>query len=374
MVLSRQRGVSVPALIAVGQTTLEDAILVAERLDTPSRTSLPRRSTTTCSTRSGVSSTSFTMLVVDHGAIDAAHIWLDSAGSPALMGFGDAVISATREQRYEDDAALLVLTTLIVPAPIAPSPLRRRARGDDELAAVLPLLQTAVAQRSTPSPRPEGEMKIGDLRKETASALGTVSPPLEQLTRVTWTNVLMVGFVGLAVYTIIGGLADVGFDTIASALSDARWGLVLIALILAGATNYTDASAVAAVSPKPIPIGVTTVEQFAIGFVNMAVPSAAGRVATNARYFQKFGSALSPRPPQVRSPASSGSLPTVSWGLPSSPVRGASICRRCRAVARCCAWSASPWRSSSRDPRRECGPDVEILGMEQGSGAAEADR
>jgi uncharacterized membrane protein YbhN (UPF0104 family) len=38
-----------------------------------------------------------------------------------------------------------------------------------------------------------------------------------------------------------------------------------------------------------VPVGVTTVEQFAIGFVNIAVPSAAGRVATNARYFQKFG-------------------------------------------------------------------------------------
>ena len=154
---------------------------------------------------------------------------------------------------------------------------------------MLPLLQTASLNAQLRHRVRKEKLKIGDLRKETASALGTVSPPLEQLTRVTWTNVLMVGFVGLAVYTIIGGLADVGFDTIASALSDARWGLVLIALILAGATNYTDASAVAAVSPKPIPIGVTTVEQLRNRSVNMAVPSAAGRVATNARYFQKFG-------------------------------------------------------------------------------------
>ena len=38
-----------------------------------------------------------------------------------------------------------------------------------------------------------------------------------------------------------------------------------------------------------MPIGVTTVEQFAIGFVNIAVPSAAGRIAINIRYFEKFG-------------------------------------------------------------------------------------
>ena len=64
---------------------------------------------------------------------------------------------------------------------------------------------------------------------------------------------------------------------------------MLLGLVLAAATNYTDAVALAAVSPKPVPVGVTTIEQFAIGFVNIAIPSAAGRVATNARYFQKFG-------------------------------------------------------------------------------------
>ncbi len=99
----------------------------------------------------------------------------------------------------------------------------------------------------------------------------------------------MVVFVGFAANTVVGGLAEVGFDTIADALSDARWGLVLFALVLVQATNYSDAVSTAAVAPKPIPVGVTTVEQFAIGFVNMAVPSAAGRMATNARYFQKFG-------------------------------------------------------------------------------------
>ncbi len=64
---------------------------------------------------------------------------------------------------------------------------------------------------------------------------------------------------------------------------------MLLGLVFAAATNHTDAKALAAVSPKPVPVGVTTVEQFAIGFVNIAIPSAAGRVATNARYFQKYG-------------------------------------------------------------------------------------
>ena len=85
-------------------------------------------------------------------------------------------------------------------------------------------------------------------------------------------SVLMVVFIGYAAYTIIGGLAGVGFDNIVDAFEDARWSLVIIGLVLAAATNWTDAIALKAVSPKPVPLGVTTVEQFAIGFVNIAVP------------------------------------------------------------------------------------------------------
>ncbi len=288
MVLATQRGVSVPALIAVGDSTLDDAILVAERLD---------------HTLADVAVEAIDDDLLDaiwdqlhklhdagmsHGAIDSAHVWFDSAGSAALMGFGDAVISATDTQRHEDDAALLVLTALLVGSDrsIAAA---RRGLTDEQVAAMLPLVQTASLNAELRRRVRQEKLKVGDLRKTTASAIGTETPPLEQLTRVTWKSILMVVFIGFAVYTIVGGLADVGFDTIASALADARWGLVVLALILAASTNFTDASAVAAVSPKPVPIGVTTVEQFAIGFVNMAVPSAAGRVATNARYFQKFG-------------------------------------------------------------------------------------
>ncbi|MGI9644156.1 MAG: lysylphosphatidylglycerol synthase transmembrane domain-containing protein, partial [Ilumatobacteraceae bacterium] len=225
---------------------------------------------------------------LSHGAIDGRDVWIDTDGRPALMGFSDAAINATEEQQHSDVAALLVATTLVVGVDRAIDA-ARRARGDDALGAMLPVLQTAALSNAARRDARHGKLKISDLRKQTAEALGTDVPPVEQLTRVTWQSVLMVVFVGFAASTLISGLAEVGFDTIADTLADARWALVLIALVLANATNYTDAISVAAVSPKPVPVGVTTVEQFAIGFVNIAVPSAAGRMATNARYFQKFG-------------------------------------------------------------------------------------
>jgi uncharacterized protein (TIRG00374 family) len=42
-------------------------------------------------------------------------------------------------------------------------------------------------------------------------------------------------------------------------------------------------------SPKPLPFGVVTIEQFAIGFINVAVPSSAARIAMNVRFAQRIG-------------------------------------------------------------------------------------
>jgi uncharacterized protein (TIRG00374 family) len=225
---------------------------------------------------------------ISHGSLDDIHIWVDASGALQLMGFSDAVINPTDDQINQDVAAMLVLTTTGA-GPDRAIAAARRARGDDDLAAMLPVLQTAALNARLRGHAKRQKIKTGDLRKQTAAALGIDVPPTEQLTRVTWKSALMTAFIVLAAYTLIAGLAEVGFDTIAESLADARWSLVLLGLVLAAATNYTDAVALAAVSPKPVPVGVTTIEQFAIGFVNIAIPSAAGRVATNARYFQKFG-------------------------------------------------------------------------------------
>jgi uncharacterized protein (TIRG00374 family) len=288
MLLADQAGVSVPALITVGMTESDDALLVADLLD---------------HTLNDVAVGDVDDDMLDaiweqldklhdaglsHGSIDAVHIWFDSSGDPALMGFSDAAVHPTSDQKHDDVAAMLVVTALIVgdDRSIAAA---QRSRGDDALETMLPMLQTAALNARLRTRVRKQKLKLKDLRKETAVAVGVDVPAVEQLTRVSWKSVLMIVFIGYAAYTIIGGLADVGWSNIGEAFSDARWGLVAIGLVLAASTNWTDAIALKTVSPKPVPVGVTTVEQFAIGFVNIAVPSAAGRVATNTRFFQKFG-------------------------------------------------------------------------------------
>ena len=79
---------------------------------------------------------------------------------------------------------------------------------------MLPLLQTAALNGRLRRRVLRQKLKIRDLRKQTAAALGVEVPEVTQLTRVTWKNVAMLGGVVFAVYTIIGGLADVGFATV----------------------------------------------------------------------------------------------------------------------------------------------------------------
>ena len=42
-------------------------------------------------------------------------------------------------------------------------------------------------------------------------------------------------------------------------------------------------------TPQPLPFGPTAALQFATCYVNLAVPSSAGRVTITTRFFQRFG-------------------------------------------------------------------------------------
>ena len=288
LLLADQDGMSVPALVTVGMTALDDAMLVTDLPDhTLADVPLDEVGDDLLADiwgeldklhRAGIS----------HGSIDASHLWFDPAGQLRLAGFGDSTIHPSDDQLQQDVAATLVMTTMGVGADRAIAA-ARKALGDDALATMLPLLQTAALNHRLRHNAKHQKLKIENLRKQTAAALDVDVPEVEQLTRVTVKSVVMFAFIGFAVYSIVAGLAEVGFATIWNTLSDARWGLVILALFLANATNFTDSIAVRVVAPKKLPVGVTTVEQFAIGFVDMAVPAGAGKIATNVRYFQKFG-------------------------------------------------------------------------------------
>ena len=88
---------------------------------------------------------------------------------------------------------------------------------------------------------------------------------------------------------LISKLADIGIDTVADALSEASLGFVLAALVLGQLPRVAQAVGTIGATSQPLPLGPTVGLQFAVTFVNLAVPSTAARVALEMRYYQKQG-------------------------------------------------------------------------------------
>jgi len=286
-VLAAKAGVDVLDLVAVGQTASDDAVVVVACKPKRLVDLDPGEVDDNLLDHVWTEVAQLHAAGLSHGRLDSSRIWVEH-DQPALGDFSGARISATESSRRSDVAELLVATTLIVGPDRAISSARRTI-GDDALADSLSLLQPAALTPQTKRDAHRARLKVDSLRKQTATALGVQPPELEKLQRVSLVHIGLMAISIVAIYGIISQLADLGFSTITHALSHATWGLVIVALILVQLTNVTDAFSLASASPKPIPVGVTSVEQIAIGFVNLAVPSSAGSMALNIRFFQRFG-------------------------------------------------------------------------------------
>jgi uncharacterized membrane protein YbhN (UPF0104 family) len=78
-------------------------------------------------------------------------------------------------------------------------------------------------------------------------------------------------------------------DDFVEALSNASWWWLAFALVLAQVSRVAAAISTTGSIATPLPLGPLTALQFAICYVNLAIPSTAARVAINVRFFQRFG-------------------------------------------------------------------------------------
>ena len=78
-------------------------------------------------------------------------------------------------------------------------------------------------------------------------------------------------------------------EDFADALRDASWWWLAFALVLAQIPRIPAAISTMGSIATPLPLGPLTALQFAICYVNLAIPSTAARVAINVRFFQRFG-------------------------------------------------------------------------------------
>jgi uncharacterized membrane protein YbhN (UPF0104 family) len=92
-----------------------------------------------------------------------------------------------------------------------------------------------------------------------------------------------------AAYVLISQLAEIGFHTIVTELREADAAWVVVALILAQCTFIGSGVSVRGAVATPLALLPCVVLQSAMKFVNLTVPSSAGRIGMNLRFLQRMG-------------------------------------------------------------------------------------
>jgi uncharacterized protein (TIRG00374 family) len=227
---------------------------------------------------------------MSHGALDTSHVALD--GDVAVISdFQAGSLSATDARIAIDVAELLVSAALLVGVDRSVGT-ARSGLGDEALAAAIPYLQLPALSPTTRRSIDKASKFVKDLRSAVVEATGVEPTESVKLRRIRVQDIVVLALVVLLVGFLLQQLADVDWSEVWQTISTADPSWVLAALIVAQLILVPNAISLMSVVRAPLPLRPTIVLQSAIQFVGVAVPSAAGRIATNVAYLTKFG--LSP--------------------------------------------------------------------------------
>ncbi len=224
---------------------------------------------------------------IAHGQIDSTTILLDN-GQLGFADFGGASVGATDGRIGADRAQALIATVLLVgggPAVAA----ARDALGADRLAATLPYLQRATLTRLQRRELKDAELDMDELRELAAQAADVEAPELQQLRRITAGSVLRVVLPAVAVFALITAISGMDLDGVWDHVRTATWWLLLLGFVLAQLVRVSQSVSTLGASPKPLPFGPVYGLQLSVGYVTIAIPSYAARVAMSVRFFQRQG-------------------------------------------------------------------------------------
>ncbi len=287
--LAERAGVRVPRLVTAGSAGRGDALVVVRPEGTPLATALDG------GLQPGVD---IAPLWHDLGRLHAGgivHRRLDLdrivVHPDGALGFGDLSSASVAEEPHAKakDRAQLIGLSLLLAGEESATVTARGVLGDEQLVAVLPFLQEAAMPPMLQGALEDIDVELDDVRKHMGATLGVGEQDLIKLRRVTRGSILNLALLVFAAYALIGLLGDIDLEEFADAVRGASWWWLAFALILAQIPRIPSAVSTMGAINRPLPLGPLTTLQFAICFVNLAIPSTAARVAVNIRFFQRFG-------------------------------------------------------------------------------------
>lgn len=225
---------------------------------------------------------------ITHGQLDLDQIAVDVEGRVVLKDLSHATVAPTDDQVHIDLAQLLVTTAALV-GPDRAVAMALDRLGREALAAAVPFVQgPTLGPGLRRRLRPAG-LDVDDLRAQAATAAGVDEPAPAKVRRVTGAMLLRVGLFSFAAYALISAFAGVDFDQLWDDMAEASVALLVVGLLLGQTPRFAQAISTQGASPIRLLYGPVVALQFAIAFINLAIPSTAARVAVNIRFFQRQG-------------------------------------------------------------------------------------
>jgi undecaprenyl-diphosphatase len=194
------------------------------------------------------------------------------------------------------------------------------ALGSERLLDALPLLQPLALSNATRMALHASGTTVDEVRSATAELGSVPSAPAERPLRVVGRNLapLVLGAVALVIL-----LAQIGnFRVALDAARNASPEWLGLAAVFAGASYTMAACSLMGAAPEPLPLGRTTVVQFAAAFTNRIAPAGIGAMATNIRYLERSGIRRSRAATSVGVNAAAGGIVHVALLLTIVPIAG----------------------------------------------------
>jgi uncharacterized membrane protein YbhN (UPF0104 family) len=228
------------------------------------------------------------------GAARLAHQRLDADtialvdGEVGLVDFAGAAITADPILLAVDRAQLLMTTVALVGQERALA-VAERALGREELADLLPYLQSAALHVPLRRALKAADVDPDAFRADVASRAGVEAPEPLRIRRVTWRSAIQLALLVFATYTIISAASGVDWGQVWTSVEDASWGWLLAALVVAQLPRLAQACSTLGSVPAALPFGPVYAMELAAGYMNVALPSMMARMAVTIRFFQRQG-------------------------------------------------------------------------------------
>jgi uncharacterized membrane protein YbhN (UPF0104 family)/tRNA A-37 threonylcarbamoyl transferase component Bud32 len=289
--LAAQSGVRVPDVVTAALGPSGDALVVTRQPDVdPLETASPEQVTDDVVENVWEQVARLHSAGISHGRLNASNV-LIVEGQPMVVDFSAATLGAPQSALDMDLAEIIVASTILV----GPDRALRKALDagwGGAVARVLPYLQRAALTPHLRDLARQHEVDLKELRASAAAATGQEAPEVAPLRRIRPKDLLLTAALVFGAYLLISKLASIGFGTIYHELGKAEIAWVVVALVLAQTTFVASGISVRGAVMTPLPLLPCVILQSAIKFINLTVPSSAGRIGMNLRFFQRMGAPL----------------------------------------------------------------------------------